>query len=168
MSLAAWAEDWLRTVDDRVAWLVREGGADGVVPPLGDGAGLVLLWAWARPRFVRRPAGGVPGELPVWYGDPRAWTPRWWDDETIWLCDAVIAWFATELLSALPGAVWATGHDELEPQRYLHEGQPVVRRLDGGEVHPWTLVANLAGRVWTGTAADTDLLRVWHYSAGMA
>lgn len=166
---AAWMEPWLATVEDRIAWLRATSAASGgpSVEELDlSGPSLRVLWAWARHRFNRRPGGAEPGVLPLWYGDPRAWTPKWWDDDSIWLADAVVAYFAETLRRAAPTVSWTVGHDADDPERYVYEGQPVLVGLGGADVHPWTLVANTVGRVWAGTAGDEDLYRLWEVHAG--
>lgn len=164
-------EPWLATVGDRIGWLRSDcapsGGPPGEALDL-SGASLRPMWAWARRRFTRRPAGRPAGALPLWYGDPRAWTPHWWDDGSIWLADAVIAYFAEALRTASPDGAWAVGHDVEEPEHYAYEGQPVLVGLGVAEVHPWTLVGNTVGRVGSGTAGDDDLYRLWELHANGA
>ncbi len=82
---------------------------------------------------------------------------RWWDDESIWLADALVAYVAEALLRSAPGAQWGICQDDETP----HLGQPVLQGVSRVDVHPWTHLADTVGRVWTGTDSDDDLVRLY-------
>ncbi len=172
MTAAVWAESWLGDQDARIERLrERAAGHGGPAAQLDlSGASLGPLWALARGQFRRRaPEEPVrPELLPAWFGDPQAWTPQWWDDESIWLGDELIGYLA-ESVRRGSGAHWDIWESDPRLNDGL-EGQPVLIRPDPQTApwHPWTYTANMVGGIWTGRATDRDLVDLYEMYVGPA
>ncbi len=162
MNQAPWAQQWLDSVPATLTRL-RERAVQLGVPNAGQfdlsPQSLLPLWAWARRRLTPRPPDQPVDvtALPVWFGDPAAWTPWWWDDDSIWLADGLIAYIAETMRNTHPGARWEIWQDP-SPWGSPYDGQPVLVGVTTQPWQPWTHVPNLVGRIWAGTATDQDVI----------
>lgn len=77
----------------------------------------------------------------------------WWDDDTIWLIDALAYLYGETLVRAVPTARW-----ELCPSNagHIYAGEPIIERLPL-QVHPVVTLTGLSAKPFTGTASTLDL-----------